>query len=143
VADALETGLRLRLRRALRRVESQHTRMRELLHELEDAVRQGDAAAVRAPLGRLRDALAAHFDLEDQVLFPALHGLAPGARMALEALSDQHRAFLGELVDMRAGKCACDAEAVSRLHVAIGDHERREELLLEEVVDKTGLPEAG
>jgi len=143
VADALETGLRLRLRRALRRVESQHTQMRELLHELEEAVRQGDPAAVRAPLGRLRDALAAHFDLEDQVLFPALHGLSPGARMGLEALSDQHRAFLGELAEMLAGKRVCDADAVSQLHAAIGDHERREELLLEEVVDKAGLQEAG
>ncbi|HEX5067277.1 MAG TPA: hemerythrin domain-containing protein [Myxococcota bacterium] len=141
MADALETGLRLRLRRALRRVESQHTRMRELLRDLEDAVRQGDPAAAIAPLGRLRDALAAHFDLEDQVLFPALHGLSPSARLALEALSDQHRSFLGELLDMRAGKCACDAAAVSRLHAAIGDHERREEFLLEEVVDKAGLQE--
>jgi iron-sulfur cluster repair protein YtfE (RIC family) len=143
VADALETGLRHRLRRALRRVESQHALMRELLQELEKGVRNGDPAAARAPLARLRDALAAHFDLEDQVLFPALHGLSPSARTALETLSAQHREFLAELADMLAAKCACDAQAVSRLHAAIGDHERREELLLEEVIGKAGLHDVG
>ena len=141
MADTLDTGLRHRLRRALRRVESQHVQMRALLHELEEAARSKDAAAKSEPLAHLRDALAAHFELEDQVLFPALHGLSPGARISLEALSEQHREFLTELGDMLASKCACDAEAVAGLHASIGEHERREELLLEEVVGKENLRE--
>ena len=139
MADTLETGLRLRLRRAVRRVESQHAQMRALLGELGAAARDQQPAAVRDPLGRLRAALAAHFELEDQMLFPALHGLSPGALPALEALSDQHREFLTGLDDMLASRCACDAEAVSRLHASIGEHERREELLLEETVGKENL----
>lgn len=135
--DALETGLRLRLRRALRRVESQHVQMRALLRELAEGV--GDAGEVQSPLARLREALAAHFELEDQMLFPALHGLSPRAREVLEALSEQHREFLALLGDMLASRCVCDAPAVAQLHAAIGEHERREELVLEEALGTAAL----
>ena len=141
MADTLETGLRHRLRRALRRIESQHVQMRALLQELEEMARSKDAAGAREPLAHLRDALAAHFELEDQVLFPALHGLSPDARISLESLSEQHREFLAELGDMLASKRVCDAEAVARLHASIGEHERREELLLEEILGKENLRE--
>ena len=141
MADTFERGLRHRLRRALRRIESQHVQMRALLHELEEATRGKDAAATREPLAHLRDALAAHFELEDQVLFPALHGLLPGARISLEALSAQHREFLTELDDMLASKRVCNAEAVARLHASIGEHERSEELVLEEILGKENLPD--
>jgi hypothetical protein len=115
--------------------------MRALLHELEGTARSKAAAAAREPLAHLRDALAAHFELEDQVLFPALHGLSPDARISLEALSEQHREFLAELGDMLASKRFCDAEAFARLHASIGEHERREELLLEEILGKENLRE--
>jgi iron-sulfur cluster repair protein YtfE (RIC family) len=141
VADALETGLRHRLRRALRRIESQHVQMRALLEQLGKAVRVGEPAALRETVSQLRDALAAHFELEDQVLFPALHGLSPAARISLEALSAQHREFLTGLDDMFTSRRSCDAETVSRLHAAIGEHERREELLLEEIIGEEGLRE--
>jgi iron-sulfur cluster repair protein YtfE (RIC family) len=141
VAETLETGLRHRLRRALRRIESQHVQMRALLNAVERAARTEEAALVLEPLAHLRDALAAHFELEDQVLFPALHGLSPGARVPLETLSDQHREFLSELDDMLASKRACDTPVVARLHASIGEHERREEQLLEELLGKEGLQE--
>lgn len=141
MAETLETGLRHRLRRALRRIESQHVQMRALLDELERAARSGAAAPMHEALAHLRDALAAHFELEDQMLFPALHGLAPGARAPLEALSHQHHLFLSDLDDMLASRRACDTAAVARLHASLGEHERKEELLLEEILGTERLHE--
>jgi hypothetical protein len=128
---ALETGLRHRLRRALRRMEGQHLHLRPLLDELDEAVRAGAVAEIGERLTRLRDALSAHFELEESVLFPALHGLSPRSTGDLTRLVQEHRAFLAELLHL-AGPDAGgqSAEAISRLRSALVEHETREERLL-------------
>jgi hemerythrin HHE cation binding domain-containing protein len=135
VSDALETGLRHRLRRAVRRSESQHVQLRALLAEIEAPLRRGMRMIPAEPLARLRDALQAHFELEDQTLFPAVHGLQPTAGGSIEALCREHAQFLGELGDALGATSGCDGDAFVRLRAALGDHERREEQLLESVLE--------
>ena len=132
--NEFETGLRHRLRRALRQTAHQHEHLRALHKRLDDALEGGAVAAVRAAAERLHAALAAHFELEDAVIFPAYHGRAHSSAGELNALVQEHRRYLAELERMRA---QLDATALSTFAAAyrafsesIGDHERREEALL-------------
>jgi len=126
----LDLGLRLRLRRALKRTEGQHQQLRALLHDAETAARAGTDPV--AALSRLRDGLRAHFELEEGVSFPALHGLAPDAQTSLEALEREHHGFLGDLAGLLEGSCSCDG--VLRFGGALREHEQREERLLASIL---------
>ena len=137
--DALETGLRHRLRRALRRMEQQHLHLRPLLAEVENAASDGARAPLHPPLLRFCDSLRAHFELEDSVLFPALHGLSPPSQKEIDRLSDEHGFFLSQLRGMLESTLACDAEAFARLRAALAEHERREEQLLESILGADAL----
>jgi Hemerythrin HHE cation binding domain len=123
----LRTGLRHRLQRARLRIEGQHQRLRTLLHDAEEAARTG--AALNEPLHRLREGLNAHFELEEAVSFPALHGLEPASSRVLAVLQEDHHGFLDELARLLGGE-ADSAARVLRLGSALRDHERREEELL-------------
>jgi hemerythrin HHE cation binding domain-containing protein len=138
VSDALETGLRHRLRRAVRRSESQHGQLRALIAEIEEPLRRGTRIVPAELLARLRDALQAHFELEDQTLFPALHGLRPDVSAPIELLCREHAGFLNDLGGALASASGCDCDVFLRLRAALGDHERREEQLLESVVGIDG-----
>ena len=132
--NEFETGLRHRLRRALRQTAQQHEHLRVLHHRLDDAPERGAVDAVRAAAERLHAALTAHFELEDAVIFPAFHGLAQRSAHDLNALAREHRRYLAELERMRARLGAAAlvqfASAYRPFSAAVGDHERREEALL-------------
>lgn len=130
--DGLETGLRHRLQRALRRMESQHEHLRPLFADVEGSLVAN--GSLREPLIRLHDALHAHFDLEDEVLFPALRGLSPGSHGALEVLCDEHRAFLADLRGLADARRGSVEPGFRRLREALGEHERREEGLLQSIL---------
>ncbi|HXK21190.1 MAG TPA: hemerythrin domain-containing protein [Myxococcota bacterium] len=138
MSDALETGLRHRLRRAVRRSESQHTQLRALLAEIEAPLRAGTRVVAADLVARLREALQAHFALEDQTLFPALHGLRPDVSAPIEGLAREHADFLAALAGALGTASGCDGDAFLRLRAALGDHERREEQLLESIVGVDG-----
>jgi hypothetical protein len=124
MSEGLRSGLRLRLRRAEQRTREQHTRLRALLRDAEAAVRTGEPHEER--LRSLRDALAAHFELEESIAFPALHGLEPASGSELEELCSDHHAFLDELAKLADG--APDAaRRVLALGRALREHESREE----------------
>jgi iron-sulfur cluster repair protein YtfE (RIC family) len=135
---AREIGLRLRLRRALRQMEAQHQRLRPLYHELARALEYQDLAGIRQRLEQYRNALDAHFSLEDDVLFPALQGLEPGCTPELVDLSREHGRFiegLGELQEMLAAQFGRPvAERIEGLQTALVSHERREEAVLAKVL---------
>ena len=132
--NEFETGLRHRLRRALRQTAQQHEHLRVLHRRLDDAFERGAVAAVRAAAERLHAALTAHFELEDAVIFPAFHGLAQRSAHDLNALAREHRRYLAELERLRAqlgtAALATLADAYRALSAAVGDHEQREEALL-------------
>lgn len=133
--DGLESGLRLRLRRAVQRTEGQHRQLRDLLERAEEAARSG--AELRKPVRLLHDALRAHFELEQEVAFPALHGLAPASERALVELVEEHRAFLRELSGLFDDGAGGPAE-ILRFGASLREHERREEELLESIVGDAG-----
>lgn len=133
-----EIGLRLRLRRALRQMESQHQRLRPLYQELARALEYQDLAGIRRQLDQYRNALDAHFSLEDEVLFPALQGLEPGCTSELVDLSREHGRFIDALAEVQAMLSAQFgrpvAERIEGLQTDLATHERREEAVLAKVI---------
>lgn len=132
--DPLDTGLRFRLRRAARQIGQQHQHLREVLASLQRSL--GDGAppdAMRDQLDRYREALDAHFSLENDVLFPALHGLRPEHTGELEVLEAEHVDFsarLGRMGELLRG--ALRAEVGAALDGFARDmaaHDVREERL--------------
>ncbi len=129
-----DPGLRYRMRRALRQIGEQHRQLRQILDRLEAAVASGDRPELRNAFVRYRHAIGAHFELEDAVFFPALHGLHPEEGESLEALSGEHLGLLAELQHLAP---LADAPALDGFGIAfsgfraqLGAHERREEALV-------------
>jgi hypothetical protein len=128
------SGLRYRLRRVLRQIGEQHRQLREIQAGLDAAAAGGERAALRDAFVRYRHAIGAHFELEERVFFPALHGLHPDEREPLEALARDHAEMLGLL--QRASPLL-DAPGLDAFGAAFGavrssfaSHERREEALV-------------
>jgi iron-sulfur cluster repair protein YtfE (RIC family) len=142
--NEFETGLRHRLRRALRQMVQQHERLRALHRRLDDALERGAVDAVHAAAERLHAALTAHFELEDAVIFPAFHGLAQRSAHELNTLAREHRHYLAELEGMRAqldaAALALFAEAYRAFSAALGDHEQREVALLSSLEGAANSP---
>ena len=134
MSDARDEGLDLRLRREAQRVASQHQQLDDFHAVFSDALARGEAAAARQALARFREALEAHFSLEEEFYFPALHGHRAALRHELERLAREHAVLRGALAEVsdalarenpRAAQAALEAW-LPRLR----EHERGEEMLL-------------
>ncbi len=130
----METGLRHRLRRAVRQMASQHEHLRTLIQAIADASEIGQVAKVQESVDRLRGAIEAHFSLEDDIFYPALHGLHPETGRELNALMREHADYLEELARLRE-ELATDtlgafAERFEAFSQSIAAHECREERLV-------------
>jgi hemerythrin-like domain-containing protein len=129
-----DSGLRYRMRRALRQIGEQHRQLREILGRLEAAAAAGDRGELRDAFVRYRHAIGAHFELEDAVFFPALHGLHPEEQEPLEALSAEHGGLLAELQRFAALVEAPALEAFGAafagFRARLDAHERLEESLV-------------
>jgi hypothetical protein len=95
--ELAQAGLRYRMRRALRQIGEQHRLLHEIRGRLGAAIASGEQLDARDAFVRFRHAIGAHFELEDRVFFPALHGLHPEEQQALEALSREHAGLLAAL----------------------------------------------
>ena len=71
-----EAGLHHRLRRVAQQTVDQHRLLAGLQREIERALGGDAPAQAHAALERYATALRAHFELEQTIVFPALHGLA-------------------------------------------------------------------
>ncbi len=132
--DAMQSGLRYRIKRAVRQMGEQHGRLRACFTEIRMALARGDASGSQEALERLRVALEAHFELEDDVFFPALHGLRPDCAEGLERLTREHVGFAEALRRLekeleRAGVDACE-RAFEAFVGSIAEHEAQEERLV-------------
>jgi hypothetical protein len=145
--NEFETGLRHRLRRTLRQTAHQHEHLRVLHRRLDDALDRGAVDAVRAAAERLHAALAAHFDLEDAVIFPAVHGLEHTRASELNALARDHRHYLVEFerlcAQLDAAALSAFGDAYRAFRAQIGEHEQREEALLKAVERAAEEPSRG
>lgn len=145
--DQMTSGLRFRLRRAARKIAAQHQHMHEILEDFERALADRSLERLRELYGRYRDALEAHFALEDEVFFPAIHGLQPEQEAELDALSRDHEGFLTDLAGL-AERLAVDRldvfeEAFRQLVRELDRHEQREEVVARSLPDETDGDQGG
>jgi hypothetical protein len=137
---AFNIGLQRRVKRLAQQTADQHRHLAALQREIDLAFGRGELKDARNALSRFEVALAAHFDLEQGFVFPALHGLSPARSADLEALEREHVAFLGELrsLDARIEKVPADDSraALAKWLAALRDHEQREEQLAAQIAER-------
>jgi chromosome segregation ATPase len=137
---ANEIGLRHRLKRLAQQIADQHRQLDGLRKEVSAALEREARADSRHALKRFRALLSAHFDLEQSVIFPALHGLAPGKTQELEAIEREHAGFLAALHRIQAAIETAPAESFARaFEHCLSDlrsHEQREERLVGEISER-------
>jgi iron-sulfur cluster repair protein YtfE (RIC family) len=137
--NQMETGLRHRLRRAVRQMVSQHEHLRTLTQAVADATEAGQVAVIQESVDRLRGAIESHFSLEDDVFFPAVHGLHSESASELHALMRDHVDFLDELVGLREGLATGAVDGFAKGYRAfcksLAEHEIREERLIASLAD--------
>ena len=144
--DPMASGLRYRVRRAARQISDQHRHMNELRRRCDEALSGGNDGEVREALLRYCGALDAHFALEEDVFFPALHGLRPEHTEELDTLSREHQVFAARLTALRRyAETGGDGDgAVTSFHSFVeemGQHEAREERLVRKIADLLGDPD--
>jgi len=127
----------MRMAREARRIAGQH-RYLDALHATTQRVLEcGGADEMVQALRGFAGALVAHFSIEEQVEFPALHGLDPALAPALAELEREHVRFRGDLAALgellQVGDPAEQRDPVvagfGRVVVALREHESREESL--------------
>ncbi len=132
-----QSGLGRRLRIEARRISSQHRQLDELYALLVKALDEGVQGPVRRGFERFRDALEAHFSMEDNVHFPALHGLRPELDGLLTRLVDEHRTLRDKLARVQdaflAGDLETGLERLDAFAEELAEHEDREEDLVAEL----------
>ncbi len=130
-----QPGLRKRIELEARRISAQHRQLDALYAALVDALQSGAQEQAREDFLRLREALLAHFEVEERTEFPALHGLDPGTEPELDTLIDQHETFRSELRALADCFAAGDVDQAARrldgLGDRLGEHERNEERLFQ------------
>jgi hypothetical protein len=133
VTSSDHPGLRLRLAHEGRRIVGQHAYLGALEATTLRALERGDAREIAEALHGFEGALGSHFDLEEQVHFPALHGHAPELAPELAALESDHRSLRDDVAGLRHRAEARDGTdlraAFQSLMDALRDHEAREEAL--------------
>jgi hypothetical protein len=126
-------GLTRRLVIEARRMTKQHERLGLLWTALLEPLANDDLDGARRPLEVLADGLRAHFSVEEDVEFPALHGGDPARTAKLQRIIEEHVAFRAALERMQALAAGNDlaglAEAAADLAASMTDHEAREEAL--------------
>jgi len=131
---AMQAGLLHRLRRIRRQVGDQHRHLNAIRAELARALASGRVTPAMEVLRGYSEAIQAHFVLETQTFFPALHGLRPEFGSDLEALDREHGLLLSRLeqieVTLSRSALASGAEEVQGFNTALAEHERREEALM-------------
>ncbi len=129
-----DVGLRARLGQEARRISKQHRQLDSFYEVVADAIGNDRPEQARTAFQRLHDALDAHFTLEENVHFPALHGLRPEFSAELDALEAEHGGFRAQLAEV---EILLDQQALhragptlDRFVTALAAHEGREEQLL-------------
>ena len=123
-----DVGLRIRLDRALRHTQRQHSELAELERELQQAVDQDDEAEIQVWLERYASGLQAHFVLEEEMLFPILIRVDGELDSNVRKLLDQHDRLRGDLSKLAAESNAYSvASGLAALKVEMAAHARLEE----------------
>jgi len=132
-----QPGLRLRLARESRRIAGQHAWLASVESTVLRMLERGTPGEAREALRAYRGSLDAHFELEERIHFPALHGLRRqlGETIAALVLDHEHLRRVLEELEGRVGSVPRDAVTAGfrDLTEQLGEHEQREEALLDGV----------
>jgi len=121
-------------RRVTEALEWDHDRLDELLLQAVRALRAGDDPAARSAYATFRRSLTRHIRFEEELLFPVFEmrtGLPHGGPTSL--MRAEHReiqTLLGEIERALEEAPAVVEELCRALRDALGDHNRKEELIL-------------
>ena len=132
-----QPGLAKRLGFESVRISSQHQKLNELYAALRRELERGQLHNAIVCFGRMRDALEAHFEVEDRVYFPAVRGFLPNRVALLDKLWSDHEVFRTELVQIDRVLEAHDLDETGallrRLVARLLTHEQEEDELLDEI----------
>jgi hypothetical protein len=133
-AEALDGGLSMRVRREALRIAAQHHQLDQFHAVFEDALARGDMSGARVSFASFADALEAHFSLEEEFYFPALHGFRRDLAGDLARLTRDHAALRSGIAQLSAelaqgDPAACELEFQAWLAQLLA-HERSEEALM-------------
>lgn len=134
---ALRPFVRRRLRRVLRRITAQHLRLDEIADAVVRAIEEADFRVARDSVARFREALRAHFAMEEEADFPALLAAHAELREPLAQLCADHAQLVEDAAAvsdvLQEAERAEAHRAFDRLVVDLGSHELREERLFDSV----------
>jgi len=132
-----DPGLRHRMRGEERRIEGQHEQLDALCREVRAELERGGTEGALDNYLHFVDALEAHMKVEEEIYFPALHGLREELSEELTALVEAHHVFRGQAEDLRTLFEEHDRlaarDAIERLALEFAAHEAAEEELMARV----------
>lgn len=118
----------------------QHRRLETFLGEFAEALAREDRRLCETAAFRLQGAVNAHFDVEEQVVFPSVRDVHAEVSSALDALESDHRRLRYELESLSLSVVSSDAVTVNGVLHAFWDalnlHERTEEGILSQVQER-------
>lgn len=135
----IDSGLRIRMRGEQGRILSQHRQLGDLFERTLESV---EAIGPRKAIGDFllfQTALEAHMSVEEDIYFPALHGLRNDLRDELVELVEEHeeiRIALGNVKYLMTHSIEHEAGlALTELANRIDRHEQKEENLLARITE--------
>jgi hypothetical protein len=134
-----DPGLRLRMRGEERRISSQHRQLGDLFERTLDSVESIGPRRAVGDFLLFQTALEAHMSVEEDIYFPALHGLRNDVKDELVELVEEHekiRIVLDNVKYLMSKSVEHDAKlALIELANRIEDHEEKEENLLARITE--------
>lgn len=139
-----QSGVRARMAIEARRIAAQHRKLRQLQARVVESLAMGQPADDRrGAFQRFHDALESHFSLEEDLYFPALHGLRPELEDRLIALKNEHETLRQDLSELRPVFAGSDTNRCRRcldeFVVSMSNHESREETLIAPFVPSSSV----
>ncbi len=130
-----QPGLRKRMQLEAKRIFHQHEQLDAFYAMAAEAMNGSDARLAREAFSHLRDALVAHFEVEERTHFPAIHGLSPATDSRLAGLVREHGEFREQLARLEEALIVSDLATATReleaLARALSAHEKVEEELFQ------------
>jgi iron-sulfur cluster repair protein YtfE (RIC family) len=121
-------------------ISNEHRRLNDLYADLQRYMDRRAHHSAYSCFVRLRDALEAHFDVEDQVHFPTVRKFRPGYASVLRELQADHRNFRQDLAliehVLAAGDLGESRKLIEDFVDRLRQHERLEEVLLAQLVER-------
>ncbi len=122
--------------------EDMHRRCDELLMTLDKLVQREDWTQAEEAYGRFRTSMRAHFEAEEDELFPAFERLSFANSTSVAIMRREHHQMNGMMDYMGGALAVCDVSSYLgeslRLRTMLAQHGRKEDYLMESVFGHSG-----